>query len=103
MRTRMTVRLAFTAASASSEVKTISAEAAPGEAGKPEAITSREADGSSVGCSIWSSEGGINAQDRFLAGDRAFLSQFNGDAQRGLGRALAGARVCRSRVCRARP
>jgi hypothetical protein len=37
MRTRMTLRPAFFALSASSEENTISPEAAPGEAGRPEA------------------------------------------------------------------
>ena len=58
MRTRMTLRSAFLAASASSELNTISPEAAPGEAGRPVAMTLRSAFGSMVGCSSWSREAG---------------------------------------------
>ncbi len=57
-RTRITLRPAALAASASSESSTISPIAAPGEAGKPEAITRRSALGSIVGCNSWSSEAG---------------------------------------------
>ena len=45
-------------ASASSAENTISPEAAPGEAGRPVAITLRSAFGSMVGCSSWSSAAG---------------------------------------------
>ena len=58
MRTRMTLRPSACSLAASSEENTISPEAAPGEAGRPVAITSRLALGSMVGCSSWSSEAG---------------------------------------------
>jgi hypothetical protein len=54
----MTLRPAARASSASSEEKTISPVAAPGEAGRPMATTSRAARGSMVGWSSWSSEAG---------------------------------------------
>ena len=57
-RTRMTGRPAFFAASASSEVNTISPQAAPGEAGRPVASTLRSAFGSMVGWRSWSREVG---------------------------------------------
>ena len=49
-RTRIHLRSALRAASASSELKTISPVAAPGEAGRPAAMTLRSAFGSMVGC-----------------------------------------------------
>jgi hypothetical protein len=57
-RTRMTLWPAFLAASASSELNTISPDAAPGEAGSPEARILRSALGSMVGWSSWSSAAG---------------------------------------------
>ena len=49
VRTRMTFLPEAASISASSGLKIISPNAAPGEAGKPEAIISRRADGSIVG------------------------------------------------------
>ncbi len=51
MRTRITLRPSACSLAASSDENTISPEAAPGEAGRPVAITSRLAAGSMVGCS----------------------------------------------------
>ncbi len=53
-RTRMTDSPAEPRRSASSELNTILPVAAPGEAGRPEVITSRGLAGSIVGCSSWS-------------------------------------------------
>ncbi len=57
-RTRMTLRPALRAASASSDENTISPEAAPGEAGRPVARMRRSAFGSIVGWRSWSSAAG---------------------------------------------
>ena len=57
-RTRMTFSPARACFSASSAENTILPDAAPGEAGRPLAITLRGALGSSVGCSSWSSDDG---------------------------------------------
>ena len=79
-RTRITLRPCAFSVSASSEENTISPEAAPGEAGRPVAIRSRSASGSMVGCSSWSSAGGLDAQHRLVAVDQAFLGHVDGDA-----------------------
>ena len=63
--------------------------AAPGEAGRPVAITSRSAAGSMVGCSSWSSDAGSTRSDRLVLGDQALGRHVDGDLQRGLGGALA--------------
>ena len=57
-RTRMTFLPSALSRVASSDVNTISPDAAPGEAGRPVAITLRSAFGSMVGCRSWSSEAG---------------------------------------------
>ena len=57
-RTRITAPLVPPCSSASAAVKTILPVAAPGEAGRPVAITSRAEVGSMVGCRSWSSEAG---------------------------------------------
>ena len=57
-RTRITASPSSASRSASSAAKTILPVAAPGEAGRPLAITSRTAPGSMVGCRSWSSEEG---------------------------------------------
>ena len=57
-RTRMTFLPSALSLVASSEENTISPDAAPGEAGRPVAITLRSALGSMVGCRSWSSEAG---------------------------------------------
>ena len=57
-RTRITFLPSALSFVASSELNTISPEAAPGDAGRPVAITFRSAFGSMVGCSNWSSEPG---------------------------------------------
>ncbi len=57
-RTRIALRFCARISSASSEEKTISPVAAPGEAGRPMPITSRLAIGSMVGCRSWSSDAG---------------------------------------------
>ena len=92
-RTRITFLPPAFSSAASSEVNTISPEAAPGEAGRPLAITLRCARGSMVGCSSWSSVERIDAQHRLLARDQPFVGELDRDAQRGLGGALAGARL----------
>ena len=67
-RTRITFSPARACFSASSAVNTTLPEAAPGEAGRPLAITLRSALGSSVGCSSWSSEAGtMRATASFLS------------------------------------
>ena len=68
-RTRITRRPCDFISSASSEENTISPEAAPGEAGRPVAITLRSAVGSMVGCRSWSSEPGstrVTASSRVI-------------------------------------
>ncbi len=57
-RTRMTLRPAASRLLGIVELKTISPDAAPGEAGRPVATTLRSALGSMVGCSSWSSAAG---------------------------------------------
>ena len=58
IRTRITASPAAASFSAWSAVNTTLPDTAPGEAGRPLAITLRSALGSSVGCSSWSSEAG---------------------------------------------
>src|ERR1700722_17697531 len=57
-RTRITLWPWLLSVSASSDEKTISPQAAPGEAGRPVAITLRSAEGSMVGCRSWSGAAG---------------------------------------------
>ena len=67
-RTRITFSPARACFSAASAVNTTLPEAAPGEAGRPLAITLRGALGSSVGCSSWSSaDGTTRATASFLS------------------------------------
>ena len=61
--------------------------------GQAAAITSRSAFGSMVGCSSWSSERRVDAGDRLLARDQPLGRHVDGDLQRRLGGALAGARL----------
>ncbi len=91
IRTRMTFSPAFAFSSASSAENTTRPTAAPGDAGRPRAITLRSAVGSRVGCSSWSREFGVDAQDRLLARDQPLLRHVDGDLHRGRGGALAGA------------
>ena len=79
--------------SASSAENTISPEAAPGEAGRPVAITLRSAPGSMVGCRSWSSAAGsmrVTASSREI---RPSFASSTAILQRGLGGALARARL----------
>ena len=83
--------LAALSASASSAVNTISPDAAPGEAGRPVAITL------ALGVRIDGrmqqliERGRIDPRHRLVLGDEPFVRHFDRDAQRGLGGALAGA------------
>ncbi len=79
--------------SASSAEKTTSPEAAPGEAGRPRARSSSRALGSSVGWSSWSSDAGSMRRDRLVLADQPVARHVDGDLERGLGGALAGARL----------
>ena len=67
--------------------------AAPGEAGRPVAMTSRGLAGSMVGCSSWSRRGGLDPQHRFFLADQALVGHVDGDLQRGLAVRLP-LRVC---------
>ena len=72
---------------------TISPQAAPGEAGRPVAITLRSAFGSMVGCSSWSSEAGSIRSTASSLRDQLLIGELDRDPQRRLGGALAGARL----------
>ena len=56
VRARMTLSPSAAKRSASSDVNTTAPDAAPGEAGRPLASTSRSASAASVGCNSWSSD-----------------------------------------------
>ena len=71
IRTRITASPRLAQLSASSAENTTLPEAAPGEAGRPRASTVILAAGSSIGCSSWSSEFGLDAADRLVAVDDA--------------------------------
>ena len=92
-RTRMTLWPAFLAASASSELNTISPQAAPGEAGRPDAKILRSAFGSIIGMEQLVERGRLDAHDRPLPRDQAFACELHRDAQRRLRGALAVARL----------
>ena len=102
-RTRMTLRPAFLAASASSELNTISPEAAPGEAGRP------VADDLALGLRIdrrmqqLVERAGLDARDGLLLRDQALARQLHRDAQRRLRGALAVAGLEHPELAASRP
>src|SRR5215469_3392518 len=91
-RTRITLRPWLLSASASSDENTIWPQAAPGEAGKPVAMIWRSAFGSMAQEKLIERRR-IDAADRLFPVDQLLLRQVDGDAQRGLGGALAAARL----------
>ena len=90
-RTSITASPAAAMRSASSALNTTLPETAPGEAGKPLAMTFFGASGSSVGCSSWSSEAGSILRDRLIAVDQALVRHVDRDLERGVRGALAAA------------
>jgi len=73
---------------ASSAENTISPLAAPGDAGSPTASGVRLALGSIMGAAA-DERGGVDPRDRVLAGNQPSSAIFDGDPQRGPGRAFA--------------
>ena len=72
-RTRITGLPVAATASASSELNTISPDAAPGDAGRPVATIRRSAEGSIVGCRSWSS---VIGSTRLTASSRLMRPSF---------------------------
>ena len=93
IRTRMTLRPWLLSSSASSDENTISPQAAPGEAGRPVAITLRSAFGIDGRMQQLIERRGIDPRHRLFLGDQFLLRQFDRDAQRRLRGALAVARL----------
>ena len=93
VRSRITASPRLARSSASSASKTTLPQAAPGDAGRPRASTRRGASGSRVGCKQLLQRQRVHPRERLRLAHQARACHVDGDLERRLGGALAGARL----------